>query len=587
MKRFILSILILLTSVCSVNAQTYGDFDERLADSLRQCISVEEGDALRFSLATIIDYYFLRNIDSALLYLDILEEIEIAQGNSLNLVINARAEIFSSYKMYDEYISFVNEELPSLKEKKAYFMVFNLQEILTDIYYSRGMFNEALQTAQTMYEDAKEIGKDNYCAIAGITLAELYIKSNRPEEACYFTQEAIQHLMNINPANSFDLLFKSQRLSSAMHIEMLAGKNEEAIELGVYMLDYLAEGVEKYRDPEVAIYARRNSFDACALMANAYINLQQFDDAKKWLDESMQYYTDNQTPDYLNIYYAAWYAYCMHSKDYEKALYYVDLLYNNTAEDEAVSRNDILMGKAEVLLRMEQYKESASLYEHCVHVGDSLKTGEFDRQLSDLRIKYETAEKENKILEQQISLQKTRQILLIVAILLAAFIIVAILVWRYNRRITEKNKKLVAHITQLSKQEKEIGVLKEATEEVDKSDEAILFSKLEQLMQEKMLFLNPDISREDIAKELNTNDFYLRAAIKAATELSFGAYIHRLQLEYAKDLLISDHSNSRAVKDIAYSSGFNSLTTFNRLFKEVYGLSAGEFRRISVKFPEE
>lgn len=579
MKRLVLSLMIIWAAVCSVNAQNFGDFDEKLADSLRQRIPVAEGDDLRFTVGTLLDYYLLRNKDSALHYVDMLEKVEIAHEKPLYLVINARAEIFSSYKMYDEYIGYVNEQLPYLKEHKAYFMVFNLQEILTNVYYSRGMFNEALQTAQAMYEDAKEIDKDNYCAIAGITLAQLYISSNRPEEAHYFTQEAVQRLMNITPANSFDLLFKSQRLSSAMHIEMAAGKNKEAIELGVYLLDYLAEGIKVYPDPEVAIFARRHSFDACALMANAYINLQQFDEAKKWLDESMQYYTDNQTPDYLNIYYAAWYAYCMHAKDYEKALYYLDLLYKNTAEDEAVSRNTILMDKAEALLRLKRYEESASLYEHTVRVGDSLKTVEFDRQLSDLRIRYETAEKENKILEQEISLQKMRLTLLIVAILLAAFGVVAGLIWRYNRRIIAKNKKLVAQINLLSKQEKELERLKETTDESDKSDEAILFSQLERLMQEKMFFLNPDISREDIARMLNTNDLYLRSSIKTATGLSFGTYIHRLQLEFARKLLVSDTDQKRATKDIAYSSGFNSLTTFNRLFKEFYGLSAGEFRR--------
>ncbi|MDL2240886.1 helix-turn-helix transcriptional regulator [Bacteroidales bacterium OttesenSCG-928-K22] len=591
MKKVLLLVIISFSSIFFLKA------DNSYADSLRNRMAETTGKEYFNTIVYLFDHYMFTNADSALRYVDLCQKHAEEIGHTIGqcVFMTSRAEVYYNLHLWDSLVVYAPKIIPYFIENEHYDGVFNVYHMWTNVLLSQGKNDEAFEQAQNMYQEALKHDNYKYLSSSCLTLSELYFKTNHLDETSFFINEGFKYMEK----------WLKQELSIREYLS-LVNRAAHFIETASYIGDYntaleqadiFIEVIKKIHSEnnineggmELNLFAFFDSFYGFLLTtkAIAYTKFEEYENAKVCLDEAKQYFLKEGAGNYHTLYYQASIDYYMGVNDYKHALYYIDLMLE-TSLDETDLRNynNINLMKADALLKIGEYQQSAILFDKSLKIQDSINTVEFNEQLSDLRIKYETAEKENKILEQQISLQKTRQILLVVAILLAASILVAILVWRYNRRITEKNKKLVAHIAQLAKQEKEIGVLKEATEEADKSDEAILFSKLEQLMQEKMLFLNPDISREEIAKELNTNDFYLRAAIKAATELSFGAYIHRLQLEYAKDLLVSNNSNSRAVKDIAYSSGFNSLTTFNRLFKEVYGLSAGEFRRISVKFKD-
>ena len=62
---------------------------------------------------------------------------------------------------------------------------------------------------------------------------------------------------------------------------------------------------------------------------------------------------------------------------------------------------------------------------------------------------------------------------------------------------------------------------------------------------------------------------------KKATGVNFTAYVSRLRIEKAKNLLLNLNLN---VSEIAYEVGFQSLTHFNRVFKKIMGQSPTEYR---------
>ena len=108
------------------------------------------------------------------------------------------------------------------------------------------------------------------------------------------------------------------------------------------------------------------------------------------------------------------------------------------------------------------------------------------------------------------------------------------------------------------------------------SQHSELFARIEQLMATEQPYLNPGLSRDDVAKLVCSNTVYISTAIREKTNLSFGDYVNRLRLDYAHDLLSDPEKDGKRILDIATESGFKSMRTFNRAFKDRFGITPGE-----------
>ncbi len=78
-----------------------------------------------------------------------------------------------------------------------------------------------------------------------------------------------------------------------------------------------------------------------------------------------------------------------------------------------------------------------------------------------------------------------------------------------------------------------------------------------------------------VAKAVNTSTFYFCKMFKKATGLNFTDYVSRVRIEKAKNLLLNPNLR---VSEIAFEVGFQSLTHFNRVFKNIVGESPTEYR---------
>jgi AraC-like DNA-binding protein/ligand-binding sensor protein len=83
------------------------------------------------------------------------------------------------------------------------------------------------------------------------------------------------------------------------------------------------------------------------------------------------------------------------------------------------------------------------------------------------------------------------------------------------------------------------------------------------------------ISLEGIANAMHISTFYFCKLFKKATGITFTDYLGRVRVEKAKNLLLNPHIR---VSEIAYAVGFQSLTHFNRVFRELTGDSPTHFR---------
>ncbi len=95
-------------------------------------------------------------------------------------------------------------------------------------------------------------------------------------------------------------------------------------------------------------------------------------------------------------------------------------------------------------------------------------------------------------------------------------------------------------------------------------------------MEEKQLYLNPDITIVELALEIGSNRTYLSNYLNQVLGTNFYDYVNGWRIKYAQSLLVDDPQLS--VADVRERSGFNSKSTFNRLFVKYTGKTPSEYK---------
>lgn len=103
-------------------------------------------------------------------------------------------------------------------------------------------------------------------------------------------------------------------------------------------------------------------------------------------------------------------------------------------------------------------------------------------------------------------------------------------------------------------------------------------NKLKELMCEERVWLNPHLSLSDLATLAGTNRTYLSNYLNQTLNTTFYDYINHYRLEAALKQL-EDANASATVAEIAESCGFNSLSTFRRVFMRAKGCTFAEYRQ--------
>lgn len=86
-----------------------------------------------------------------------------------------------------------------------------------------------------------------------------------------------------------------------------------------------------------------------------------------------------------------------------------------------------------------------------------------------------------------------------------------------------------------------------------------------------------DISLEDVSKHFNINKYNLSRQINAVTGTSFKTYINSMKVTNAEDLILN---TTKPLTEIALECGFNSIRTFNRVYKQLKGCVPSSVRRL-------
>jgi len=85
-----------------------------------------------------------------------------------------------------------------------------------------------------------------------------------------------------------------------------------------------------------------------------------------------------------------------------------------------------------------------------------------------------------------------------------------------------------------------------------------------------------ELSLGRVAHAANMNSYYFCKMFRNATGLNFINYLSRVRVEKAKSLLLNPNVR---VSEVAFDTGFTSITNFNRAFKQLVGESPSEYRQ--------
>jgi AraC-like DNA-binding protein len=125
-------------------------------------------------------------------------------------------------------------------------------------------------------------------------------------------------------------------------------------------------------------------------------------------------------------------------------------------------------------------------------------------------------------------------------------------------------------------QEKE----KYKNKEIDQDTLTLIGQKLP-LIIEKELYLNPNFTLEEAAKELKVTKHLLSQYINEILGKSFSNLVKEYRIEKAKKLLETEKNYT--IESLGYDSGFSSKSTFFTAFKKTTGLTPAEYQKLYSK----
>ncbi len=113
-------------------------------------------------------------------------------------------------------------------------------------------------------------------------------------------------------------------------------------------------------------------------------------------------------------------------------------------------------------------------------------------------------------------------------------------------------------------------------------DSKELKEKLEHLLEQEKAYLTQELNLNQLAELVGTQSYLLSQLLNEKYGENFFNFINGHRVNFAIKKIQEGDLSSRTLEAIAYESGFNSKSTFNRAFKKKMGCTPNEFYK-SVK----
>lgn len=266
--------------------------------------------------------------------------------------------------------------------------------------------------------------------------------------------------------------------------------------------------------------------------------------------------------------YVGYTEYLKKNGQYEKA---IDILLHGLrimdSTRSPVNRPLVYHSLSEMYEDLSDYRTALSYYKLYNEEANRQLSLETDREINAIHRQFEIQKHEIELME-----WRNRYNVAIMAFVLAVCVVAGLYVLYCNKR---KNYRQLLKQHQAILEQGDMGTEKSSVMPEDMMKE--MYGKLEQLMKAQELYRQSDLSRDKVAQMLSTNRTYLCSVIKSFTGMSFTYYVNSFRINEAVRVL-SDPGDNTPIKALAAELGYNSLTTFYRLFEAAKGMPPSKYR---------
>lgn len=118
--------------------------------------------------------------------------------------------------------------------------------------------------------------------------------------------------------------------------------------------------------------------------------------------------------------------------------------------------------------------------------------------------------------------------------------------------------------------------IKESKSPLQDGEEEIIMKRLFKLLEDDKIFTKAKLSLIEISKIVKTTPHRLSAAINRATDKNLNQLLNNYRLKYSLELI---KNNKLTITEIAFDSGFGSISSFNTIFKKEMNISPSQYRK--------
>jgi AraC-like DNA-binding protein len=114
---------------------------------------------------------------------------------------------------------------------------------------------------------------------------------------------------------------------------------------------------------------------------------------------------------------------------------------------------------------------------------------------------------------------------------------------------------------------------------IEKSKIDSYIARVQQFMVEDRLYLNESLSLRDLSSRLGIDPNLLSYILNTHLRKNFYEYINEYRIEELKNRLNQPKYKNYTMLAIALECGFNSKTSFNRIFKQMTGITPSQYKK--------
>ncbi|OQX76883.1 MAG: hypothetical protein B6D64_09115 [Bacteroidetes bacterium 4484_276] len=520
-------------------------------DSLKNLLNTKHSNEKASLLSEIADAYIHNSPNIAQKYIN--EAInEANKNNNIELL----PEIYRIYGI----IKYFNNELDSSlfyyqKSKKIAvglndeLAIASVNVNIGGVFFETNEYNKALSSFLSALEIFNHKGIKENEAITYNNIGLIYNQLNKPDSALFYFNNSLQLKKELNN----DLGQAYTLINMAIVEYKFMNDAQKAISYFNTALDILLINKDS-----ISISILHNEF------GNFYFYRNDLIKAKKSYSESLKY--SQKVDSYKNQ----------------------KLSFNMLYKIAVIEKND---------------KKALNFYQKYIDCKDTIENNEIIKNLNELKLKYETEKKEQRITflynEQKLNNEQIRlqqKIIVIFIFFIIVTLIFLLVIFIHSKKMKLANKNLAIKNLEIVKSEKEFIEAKNELEiiiknsgsdekkqikkhklNIESNQEQELLLKILDSFEKDQLFLDQNLAIDELAKKIDSNKTYISYTINKNFKMNFSSFVNQYRVKKARILLSSSKYKNYTIETIAQESGFKSITVFNKAFKKFTGLTPSNF----------